>query len=64
MFTNLTVNDVAEICGVHRNTILNYEKRGYLNPKRDLNNYRRFHLQDAKRLRKLLRTRKNVVETG
>lgn len=61
MNRDLTVHDVAEICGVHRNTVLNYERRGYLSPKRDNNNYRRFRLKDAKRLQKLLRTRKNVL---
>lgn len=56
--TNLTVEQVANIAGCHRNTVLNYEKHGYLTPLRDHNNFRRYTLQQAKKLKSLLEIRR------
>jgi DNA-binding transcriptional MerR regulator len=55
---NLTVKEVAEIVGCHRNTLLRYEKDGYVSPMRDNNNYRRYSLQQALKLKKILNLRK------
>ena len=57
---NLTVNQVAEIAGCHRGTVLNYERRGYLKPLRDNNNFRRYTKQDALKLKQLLEIRRPV----
>ena len=57
---NLTVKDVAEIVGCHRNTLLRYEKDGYVSPMRDNNNYRRYTLQQALKLKKILDSRRPV----
>ena len=54
---DLTVSQVAEIAGCHRLTVLNYEKRGYLKPMRDCNNFRRYTKQDALKLKQLLEIR-------
>ena len=55
---DLTVKEVAGIVGCHRNTILRYEKDGYVSPMRDKNNYRRYTLQQALELKKILNLRK------
>ena len=55
---NLSVSEVAEIVGCHRNTLLRYEKDGYVSPMRDNNNYRRYSLQQALELKKILNLRK------
>lgn len=55
---DLTVNEVARFAGCHRATVLNYERRGLLKPLRDVNGYRRFSRQDAKKLKELLELRK------
>ena len=57
MQRNLTVNEVAKIAGCHRNTVLRYEREGYIKPMRDLNNFRRYSRQDAAKLRDLLTIR-------
>jgi len=57
---DLTVEQVAHIAGCHRNTVLRYEKNGYLNPMRDNNNYRRYSRRDAKKLKSLLEIRRPV----
>lgn len=57
---NLTVEQVASIAGCHRNTVLRYEKEGYLVPMRDNNNYRRYSQQDAKKLKSLLEIRRPI----
>ena len=54
----LTVKEVAGIVGCHRNTVLRYEKDGYVSPMRDKNNYRRYSLQQALELKKILNLRK------
>ena len=55
---DLTVKEVAGIVGCHRNTVLRYEKDGYVSPMRDKNNYRRYSLQQALELKKILNLRK------
>jgi DNA-binding transcriptional MerR regulator len=55
---NLTVKEVVEIVGCHRNTLLRYEKGGYVSPMRDNNNYRRYTLQQALKLKKILDSRR------
>jgi DNA-binding transcriptional MerR regulator len=61
----MTVNGVAQLVGCHRETVLNYEKRGFLKAFRDHNGYRRFTKQEAEKLRLLIEFRKpgkNEVE--
>ena len=55
---DLTVKEVAGIVGCHRNTVLRYEKDGYVSPMRDKNNYRRYSLQQALELKEILNLRK------
>ena len=55
---DLTVKEVAGIVGCHRNTVLRYEKDGYVAPMRDKNNYRRYSLQQALELKNILNLRK------
>ena len=55
---DLTVKEVAGIVGCHRNTVLRYEKDGYVSPMRDKNNYRRYSLQQALELKNILNLRK------
>jgi DNA-binding transcriptional MerR regulator len=54
----LTVQQVARISGCHSNTVRRFEARGFLRPWRDVNNFRRFTLEDAKRLKKILEIRR------
>lgn len=54
---NLTVAQVARIAGCHRNTVLNYEERGYIDAMRDNNNFRRYTLQQALKLKEIISTR-------
>jgi len=56
--TKLTISDVARIADCHINTVKNYEKRGYVKPLRDNNNFRRYSQQDALKLKKLLDIRR------
>ncbi|MBW1613806.1 MAG: MerR family DNA-binding transcriptional regulator [Deltaproteobacteria bacterium] len=51
---NLTISQVAKVAGCHPNTVLNYEQRGYIQPMRDNNNFRRYPLADALRLKEIL----------
>ena len=55
---NLTVSEVAEIAGCHRGTVLNYEKKGYIKPLRDHNNFRRYTRRDAIKFKQILEIRK------
>lgn len=57
---DLTVEQVATIAGCHRNTVLNYEQRGFIRPMRDHNNYRRYSRRDAKKLGEILNIRRPV----
>ena len=54
---NLKISEVAIIAGCHRNTIYNYEKRGFLKPVRDIFGYRRYSFQDAMKLKGLFDAR-------
>ena len=54
MEKNLTVAQVAQIAGCHILTVKNYEKRGYIQPWRDINNHRRFSLAEAIKLKEIL----------
>jgi len=58
---NLTIKDVAQIADCHINTVKNYERRGYINPVRDNNNFRRYTRQDALRLKQILSIRRPLV---
>jgi DNA-binding transcriptional MerR regulator len=55
---NLTVKEVARMLGCHRNTVLRYERYGYVSPMRDKNNYRRYSLEQAVKLKKIIEIRK------
>lgn len=57
---NLTICDVAKIADCHINTVKNYEKRGYIKPARDNNNFRRYSQQEALKLKKLLSIRSSA----
>ena len=59
---DLTVEQVADIADCHRNTVLNYEKQGYIKSMRDNNNFRRFSLQEALKLKKILNIRRHANE--
>lgn len=54
---DLTVSQLAELEGVHPNTVRNYHKRGLITALRDRNNWRRFPLTEVVRFRKLLAER-------
>lgn len=60
MSTNadLTVEQVARIAGCHRNTVLNYERQGFIKSMRDNNNFRRYPRQEALKLKQLLEIRR------
>lgn len=60
--TVLTVADVAKIANCHRSTVLRYEEKGVLRGRRDTNNFRRYSLEDALRLKDLLSTRRMVLD--
>lgn len=60
--TVLTVADVARIANCHRSTVLRYEEKGVLRAKRDTNNFRRYSLEDALRLKDLLSLRRTVLD--
>ena len=58
---NLTVEQVATIAGCHRNTVLRYEKEGYITSMRDNNNYRRYARRDAMKLKEIINIRRPVA---
>ena len=59
--TDLTINQVAEICDCHINTVKNYTEKGYIQALRDTNNFRRYSLADALRLKEILNLRKSAA---
>jgi DNA-binding transcriptional MerR regulator len=59
--TRLTVDQVAQIAGCHRSTVLRYERKGIIRSLRDIRNYRRFALNDALRLKETLETLTSAV---
>ena len=50
----LLTAQVAKIAGCHPNTVKRYEKRGMIKAKRDRNGFRRFPVEEANKLKKLL----------
>ena len=50
-----TVQDVADILGVYRGTVINYEKRGiFPDPRRNpINGYREYTEEDVERLKRI-----------
>ena len=57
----LTVADLARIAKCHRSTVLRYEGKGVIQSERDENDFRRYTLDDAIRLKRLLSARKEIV---
>ena len=55
---NLTPHQTGQIAYCHRNTVINYERKGIIKSMRDANNFRRFPLSEALKLKKILETRK------
>jgi len=55
---NLTVTQVARFAGCHDHTVRSYEKRGFIKAYRDFNNFRRFTLQEAMKLKEILSCRR------
>lgn len=55
---DLTPEQIAQIAGCHRSTVLRYEQRGFIASMRDHNNYRRYSRRDAKKLREILNIRR------
>lgn len=53
----LKVLDVARFCGLCRNTILNYERKGIITSVRDIYNRRRYTLAEAEKLKALVGAR-------
>ena len=53
----LTVSQVASVVGVHRNTVLRYERRGLIVSKRDHNGFRKYGLDEALKLKEILSSR-------
>jgi DNA-binding transcriptional MerR regulator len=60
---DLTVQQVADQVGIHRNTVLNYEKRGLIHSLRDMNGFRRFSPQEVRRLKQLLSMRTGSADS-
>jgi DNA-binding transcriptional MerR regulator len=54
---DLSVQQVADRVGCHRNTVLHYERRGLIHALRDVNGFRRFPTHEVKRLKELLEMR-------
>ncbi|MDH3575983.1 MAG: MerR family transcriptional regulator [Desulfobacteraceae bacterium] len=57
MEKDLKVSEVARIAGCHIKTVINHEKRGTIKASRDIYNYRRFSIEDAQKLKKILSAR-------
>jgi len=53
-----TVQRVADAVGIHRNTVLEYERRGIIASVRDSNNYRRFPQREVEKLKAVLTSRR------
>jgi DNA-binding transcriptional MerR regulator len=54
---DLSVAGVAKVAECHRNTVLRYTAKGVIKASRDLNNFRRYELAEALKLKALLNTR-------
>jgi DNA-binding transcriptional MerR regulator len=53
----LTVSQLANVVGVHRNTVLRYERRGLIVSNRDHNGFRKYGLDEVLRLKEILSSR-------
>ena len=51
---DLLVSQVADIAECHPNTVRSAEKKGLISSRRDINNYRRFTVNEALKLKKAL----------
>ena len=49
----LTISEAAKLLNCHRLTLINWEKRGLIQPARDINNFRRYSREQIEDLRKL-----------
>ncbi len=58
-----TVQDVADILGVYRGTVINYEKRGiFPDPRRNpINGYREYTEEDIERLKQIVEGKSGPV---
>lgn len=54
---DLTISQAAKILGVHKNTLWNYERRGLISPARDVHGYRRYTVEDIKKVKSYLTAR-------
>lgn len=59
---DLNVAQTAAVAGCHRNTVLLYERRGLIQSARNRNNFRRFPLSEALKLKNLLESRTPGVQ--
>jgi len=57
---DLTVSQVASIAGCHFNTVKNYSERGVIQEMRDANNFRRYSMEDALKLKKIINFRQRA----
>ena len=57
MGQEIKTSQVAKICGVHFQTVLNYCKRGLITPARNIHNHRIFTKQDVEKLQRILNAR-------
>jgi predicted site-specific integrase-resolvase len=46
--------EAAEALGVHRDTLLNFERRGVIHPQRDWAGHRRYSAEDLATLRRVI----------
>jgi DNA-binding transcriptional MerR regulator len=55
--SGLMVTQASQILRCHPNTLKRWERRGLINSSRDVNNWRRFDMDEVLRLKKLLDNR-------
>jgi DNA-binding transcriptional MerR regulator len=60
IIANMTVADVARFAGCHDHTVRSYERKGHIKAYRDFNNFRRFTLEEAIKLKEILSCRKRT----
>ena len=58
----LKVSDVAKIVGCHRNTVLRYDQKGVIHSMRDNNNFRRYSIGEALKLKEIMSFREGINE--
>ncbi len=58
----LRVSEVASIAGCHRNTVLRYDEKGMIQSMRDNNNFRRYPIKEALKLKEILSFREGINE--